>query len=140
MAHKFVDWVLTILLWALVLAVVAGILWLFIQPVLVWTDKSEFRLYCRVALLLMAVGVFAILRLYNSIVQNTRFLVKLRTDVAKVLAEFPTLQRSINTLSQKNDSLRGTVSANTKAVTTLSEEAREILSALKHNGNLKNPS
>ena len=128
---------LTILLWMLVSAIVVGVLWLFIQPVVVWNDKSEFRLYCRVALLLMAVGVFGILRLYNSIVQNTRFLVKLRTAVDKVLAELPVLQRSLNTLTQHGDSLKGTVSSNTKALGALSEEARELISTLKVNGTHK---
>ena len=137
MAHKFIDWVTTILLWILIGLIIVGVLWLIIQPIIVWTDKSEIRLYCRIGLLMLAIMTFGILRLYNSIVHNTRFLVKLREVTAKVLSELPTLQRSLNLLGSKNDSLKGTVSNNTKALGILSEDARELLTLMKQNGNVK---
>lgn len=137
MENKFLDWTLTILLWVAIGLVVVGILWLFIQPIIVWTDKSEFRLYCRTALLLLAVMVFGVLRLYNSVVQNTRFLVKTREVVSKLLTELPNLQRSLGMLGSKTDSLKGTVNANTRVLSNLSDEAREIISTLKPNGNSK---
>lgn len=139
MANKFIDWTLTILLWLVVVALVAFVLWGLIQPLVVWTDKSEMRLYIRLALLLLAVLTFGILRLYNSMVQNTRFLVKLHTEVGKVLAELPNLQRSLITLTQHGDSLKGTLNTTNKTLGTLSEEARELLTALKQNGTPKNP-
>lgn len=139
MAHKFTDWVITILLWLVLLALAVGIVWLFVQPIIVWTDKSEFRLYCRLALLFLAVIAFGVLRLYNSIVQNTRFMLKVREILQKVLMELPNLQRSLNMLGSKTDSLKGTMSNNTKALSTLSDEAREILSTLKSNGTVKKP-
>ena len=139
MAHKFTDWVITILLWLVLLALAAGIVWLFVQPIIVWTDKSEFRLYCRLALLFLAVIAFGVLRLYNSIVQNTRFMLKVREILQKVLTELPNLQRSLNMLGSKTDSLKGTMSNNTKTLSTLSDEAREILSTLKSNGTVKKP-
>ena len=137
MENKFLDWTLTILLWVAIGLIVVGILWLFIQPIIVWTDKSEFRLYCRTALLLLAVMVFGVLRLYNSVVQNTRFLVKTREILSRLLSELPNLQRSLGMLGSKVDSLKGTVTNNTKTITGLSDEAREILNALKSNGNVK---
>lgn len=137
MENKFLDWTLTILLWVAIGLIVVGILWLFIQPIIVWTDKSEFRLYCRTALLLLAIMVFGVLRLYNSIVQNTRFLVKTREILSRLLSELPNLQRSLGMLGSKVDSLKGTVTNNTKTMTGLSDEAREILNALKPNGNSK---
>lgn len=137
MENKFLDWTLTILLWVAIGLIVVGILWLFIQPIIVWTDKSEFRLYCRTALLLLAVMVFGVLRLYNSVVQNTRFLVKTREVVSKLLTELPNLQRSLGMLGSKTDSLKGTVNANTRVLSNLSDEAREIISTLKPNGNSK---
>lgn len=137
MENKFLDWTLTILLWVVIGLIVVGILWLFIQPIIVWTDKSEFRLYCRTALLLLAVMVFGVLRLYNSVVQNTRFLVKTREVVSKLLTELPNLQRSLGMLGSKTDSLKGTVNANTRVLSNLSDEAREIISTLKPNGNSK---
>ena len=139
MAHKFTDWVITILLWLVLLALAVGIVWLFVQPIIVWTDKSEFRLYCRLALLFLAVIAFGVLRLYNSIVQNTRFMLKVREILQKVLTELPNLQRSLNMLGSKTDSLKGTMSNNTKNLSTLSDEAREILSTLKSNGTVKKP-
>ena len=139
MAHKFTDWVITILLWLVLLALAVGIVWLFVQPIIVWTDKSEFRLYCRLALLFLAVIAFGVLRLYNSIVQNTRFMLKVREILQKVLTELPNLQRSLNMLGSKTDSLKGTMSSNTKTLSTLSDEAREILSTLKSNGTVKKP-
>ena len=139
MAHKFTDWVMTILLWLVLLALLLGVVWLIVQPIVIWTDKSELRLYCRLALLLLAIMTFGVLRLYNSIVQNTRFLFKVREAIQKVLVELPNLQRSLNMLGSKTDSLKGTMSNNTKALGSLSDEARELLSLLKANGNVKKP-
>ena len=137
MENKFLDWLLTILLGVVIGLVIAGILWLFLQPIVVWTDKSEFRLYCRFALLLLVIMDFGVLRLYNSIVQNTRFLIKVREILSKLLTELPNLQRVLSMLGSKTDSLKGTVSNNTKTLAGLSEEAHEILNALKSNGNYK---
>ena len=139
MAHKFTDWVMTILLWLVLLTLLLGVVWLIVQPIVIWTDKSELRLYCRLALLLLAIMTFGVLRLYNSIVQNTRFLFKVREAIQKVLVELPNLQRSLNMLGSKTDSLKGTMSNNTKALGSLSDEARELLSLLKANGNVKKP-
>ena len=139
MAHKFIDWVMTILLWLVLLVLLLGVVWLIVQPIVVWTDKSELRLYCRLALLLLATMTFGVLRLYNSVVQNTRFLFKVREVLQKVLVELPNLQRSLNMLGSKTDSLKGTMSNSTKALGSLSDEARELLSSLKVNGNVKKP-
>lgn len=139
MAHKFTDWVMTILLWLVLLALLLGVVWLIVQPIVIWTDKSELRLYCRLALLLLAIMTFGVLRLYNSVVQNTRFLLKVREAIQKVLVELPNLQRSLNMLGSKTDSLKGTMNSNTKALSGLSDEARELLSLLKANGNVKKP-
>ena len=139
MANKFIDWVVTFLLWTAIGLLIGGVLYLFIQPIVEWTDQSEFRLYCRLALLLLSIIAFGVLRLYNSIVQNTRFLLKIREVAGKLLAELPNLQRSLNMLGSKTDSLRGTVANNTKVLGTLSDEARDLLTSLKQNGNLKKP-
>lgn len=130
---------MTILLWLVLLALLLGVVWLIVQPIVIWTDKSELRLYCRLALLLLAIMTFGVLRLYNSIVQNTRFLFKVREALQKVLVELPNLQRSLNMLGSKTDSLKGIMSNNTKALGSLSDEARELLSSLKANGNIKKP-
>lgn len=130
---------MTILLWLVLLALLLGVVWLIVQPIVIWTDKSELRLYCRLALLLLAIMTFGVLRLYNSVVQNTRFLLKVREAIQKVLVELPNLQRSLNMLGSKTDSLKGTMNSNTKALSGLSDEARELLSLLKANGNVKKP-
>lgn len=51
--------------------------------------------YFKIFLLLWVVGVFGLLRLYNSQVSNTRFIIKLREVIVKVLSDIPGLERVI---------------------------------------------
>lgn len=131
MENKFVDWALTILLWILVIAFVVGVLWLFIGPIVRWTELSEFRLYIRAALVMLAVIAFGVLRIYNSHVQNTRVLFKVHQELNKALAELPVLQRSLHNLGIRTDSLRNGIVSNTKGLGELSADAKEVLTALK---------
>ena len=144
MGNKFVDKSLAILLWVVVVAVIASVIGMILQPIIFWTDKSEWRLYVRVGLLLLAVIAFGVLRLYNSTVQNTRVAFKVQQYLDRILSHLPQLQNSMRTLGLKEDGLRGVVSSNTKAVEGLSQDAREVLTALKqkHHNNgqsTKNP-
>jgi type VI protein secretion system component VasK len=132
MANKFVDGILTVLLWVFVLAVVAGVVWFLAEPIIYWTGQSEFRLYVRVALLLLAIIAFGVLRLYNSQVQNTRVLFKLHQEISKLLAELPMLNRALHNLGGRADTLKTLTQGNTKALSQLSEDAREVINNLKH--------
>lgn len=129
MANKFIDY----LMWAALIAIVLGVLWLILEPIIWWTDKSEMRLYIRVFLIMFAVSTFATLRLYNSIVQNTRFSIKLREALLKFQQAIPGLERSMKNLNSSlgnvkasADSLKKEVSDNTDKVEKLIERINKI--------------
>lgn len=129
MANKFIDY----LMWAALIAIVLGVLWLILGPIIWWTDKSEMRLYIRVFLIMFAVSTFATLRLYNSIVQNTRFSIKLREALLKFQQAIPGLERSMKNLNSSlgnvkasADSLKKEVSDNTDKVEKLIERINKI--------------
>lgn len=128
MVNKFIDY----LMWVVLAAIVLGILWLIAEPIIWWTEKSEMRLYIRIFLIMFAVGTFAVLRLYNSIVQNTRFEIKLREALLKFQQTVPGLERSIKNLSTSlgnvkasTDALKKEVSDNTDKVEKLTEKIRK---------------
>lgn len=125
-------------MWAAIIAVAFGSLWLIIEPVVWWTEKSEMRLYVRIFLLMFAVNTFAVLRLYNSIVQNTRFSIKLREALMKFTNAVPGLERAMKNLSgslgsvkTSEDSLKKELSDNTAKVEKLTDKINKI-------NNLKN--
>lgn len=129
MANKFIDY----LMWAALIAIVLGVLWLILEPIIWWTDKSEMHLYIRVFLIMFAVSTFATLRLYNSIVQNTRFSIKLREALLKFQQAIPGLERSMKNLNSSlgnvkasADSLKKEVSDNTDKVEKLIERINKI--------------
>lgn len=116
------------LIWAILIAIILGILWLLVEPLIWWTPYSEVRLCIRIFLIMFALNTFAVLRLYNSIVQNTRFSIKLRETLAKLSGSFPGFERAMkglgNTLSAHKatlDSLKKETSENTDAVKKLTE-------------------
>ena len=113
-----------------------GVLWLILEPIIYWTDKSEMRIYCRLFLIMMAIITFAILRLYNAIVQNTRFEIKLRDSINKVSQYFPTLERALHSVNQslgmhKNsiEALRKAEDQNRDAIEKLIENAKKLSNA-----------
>lgn len=55
----------------------------------------EIRYYVIVFLLVVMVGVFGVLRMYNATVQNTRFLHKLNQDLVKYTRELKTLAKAV---------------------------------------------
>lgn len=125
-------------MWAAIIVVAFGSLWLIIEPVVWWTEKSEMRLYVRIFLLMFAVNTFAVLRLYNSIVQNTRFSIKLREALMKFTNAVPGLERAMKNLSgslgsvkASEDSLKKELSDNTAKVEKLTDRINKV-------NNLKN--
>lgn len=131
MVKKFIDY----LGFVLGIAVILGIGWLVIEPIIFWTDKSEWRLYCRLFLLLMAVIAFALLRLYNAVVQNTRFEIKLRDSISKITQYFPTLERALHTLSQVLSVNKNSIEALRKAEEAHREEIEKLIEQSKKNSN-----
>ena len=129
MVNKFIDY----LIWAVIIAIVLGVLWLIIEPIIWWTQYSEVRLCVRLFLLMFAVSTFATLRLYNSIVQNTRFSIKLREALNKFAGVVPGLERAMKNLNSSlgnvkasTDSLKKELSDNTDKVEKLTEKINRL--------------
>lgn len=129
MVNKFIDY----LIWAIFIAIVLGVLWLIIEPIIWWTQYSEVRLCVRLFLLMFAVSTFATLRLYNSIVQNTRFSIKLREALNKFAGVVPGLERAMKNLNSSlgnvkasTDSLKKELSDNTDKVEKLTEKINRL--------------
>lgn len=129
MVNKFIDY----LIWAIFIAIVLGVLWLVIEPIIWWTQYSEIRLCVRLFLLMFAVSTFATLRLYNSIVQNTRFSIKLREVFNKFAGVVPGLERAMKNLNislgnvkASTDSLKKELSDNTDKVEKLTDKINRL--------------
>lgn len=129
MANKFIDY----LTWTIFIVIVLGVLWLIIEPIIWWTQYSEVRLCVRLFLLMFAVSTFATLRLYNSIVQNTRFSIKLREALNKFAGVVPGLERAMKNLNSSlgnvkasTDSLKKELSDNTDKVEKLTEKINRL--------------
>lgn len=132
MENKFFNVASTILALLGIVAVFFWVVWLFAEPCIWWTPHSEVRLYVRAFLVLFAINTFASLRLYNSIVQNTRFSIKLRESVVKLQQLFPALDRSLRNLNSmmgnvksSTESLKKAIDTNTDKVDSLSDKMKK---------------
>lgn len=106
----------TVIVWSILGLILFGLLSLFIAPIIWWTPESEARLYIRFFLLCMALITFGVLRIYNAIVGNTRFLIKLRETVGKLQREIPALYRSMRVVSQASLVLKDAIDRVEKAL------------------------
>lgn len=122
MANKFVEYVI----WGFLIAVCLGVLWLLVEPIIWWTEQSEMRLYVRVFLVMFAISTFAILRLYNSIVQNTRFSIKLREALIKFTNAVPGLERAMKNLNSSLGNVKSSTDILKKSLDTNSEKADKL--------------
>lgn len=113
MVNKFVEY----LIWTILALVVIGVIWLLAEPIIWWTQYSEVRLCVRIFLLMFAANTFATLRLYNSIVQNTRFSIKLREVFVKLTNAIPGLERALKNLNSSLGSVRTSVDTLKKETT-----------------------
>lgn len=120
------------LIWALLLVlIVAGVTWLILEPVINWTHFSEARLYARLFLAMFAVNTFATLRLYNSIVQNTRFSIRLRESVVKFSALIPGIERALRNLSNSLGAAKASMDALKKEVSDGTDEVSKFTDKLR---------
>lgn len=104
---KLVKSVTIKLAWgALVFVAVVTVFYTLLKP---FFTGETMEGYIRIFLLLTLVNTFASLRLYNSQVANTRFLLKVREAVSKLLPQFVTLEKGIRNLdSTVKRSISGT--------------------------------
>lgn len=128
MVNKLVGF----LVWTIFIVVIFGILWILVEPIIWWTQYSEVRLCVRLFLIMFALNTFAVLRLYNSIVQNTRFSIKLRESQNKIVGVVPTLERAIKNLTNvlsgvrvSTDSLKKELNDNTDKVIQLTDKVKQ---------------
>ena len=114
--------VASIIFWmASVLAaiIVVLVLGLILYPLFV---GDELKFIIRLFIVLYVVQVFALLRLYNSIVQNTRFLIKMRESALRLREAFPALERAMRSLRSSNDNITAKISVNSERLKRLAEE------------------
>lgn len=131
---KHTDWIT----WTVIGLILLGGLWLILEPIIWWTDMSELRLYVRVFLIMFAVATFAVLRLYNSIVSNTRFIIKLHELIRAVQTSMSSLERTTKSAANAMGSLRNATSSlekttkeNSESVMVLSEKVKQIKTPTK---------
>lgn len=61
--------------------------------VLPYFEDKLFHFYCRVALLLLAICTFSLLRLYNAVVTNSGYLIRVVGGLKELLRSMPKMQR-----------------------------------------------
>ena len=117
---SIIFWMVSVLA-AIIVVLVLG---LILYPLLV---GDELKFCIRLFMLLYVIKVFALLRLYNSIVQNTRFIIKMRESAARLKESFPALERAMRSLRSSNDNIAAKMSVNSERLKRLTEEiASEI--------------
>ena len=134
MVNKFIDY----LIWAVIIAIVLGVLWLIIEPIIWWTQYSEVRLCVRLFLLMFAVSTFATLRLYNSIVQNTRFSIKLREALNKFAGVVPGLERAMKNLNSSLGNIKASTDSLKKELSDNADKVEKLTEKINRLSNIKN--
>ena len=127
MADKFSN----ILIWVVVAIVVIGLLFFIVQP-LIWDGYGEWVFYARLFIVLFALSTFAQLRLYNAIVQNTRFAIKLREALLKFIQVVPALERSMKNLNSTMGNVKSSSDAVKKALDNSADKTEELTDKLNH--------
>lgn len=116
------DFVTSLIFWVVSVAgamFAALILGAILYPLFV---GDELKFIIRLFIVLYVVQVFALLRLYNSIVQNTRFLIKMRESALRLREAFPALERAMRSLRSSNDNITAKISVNSERLKRLAEE------------------
>lgn len=124
--------------WAICIAVALGILWFIVEPIIWWTQYSEVRLYVRLFLLMFAVNTFAVLRLYNSIVQNTRFSIRLKEALNKFAGVVPGLERSMKNLNSTLGSVKSSTDSLKKELSDNTDKVEKLTEKINRFNNIKN--
>jgi len=127
----FADFIFT---WGLLVLFVGGLGWWLFRP---YGGVAEILFLARSAVLLLAVSAFAQMRLYNAIVANTRFTIKLREALLKMQQSLPTLERILRTTtnalgstSTSLDRLEKSVEKSSKDVVNSAENVSKKINEL----------
>ena len=127
MGNKFRS----IVIWTLILFGGVGVCVFVVYPLLKGGVYGEVRFFMRAVLLLAMVHTFAGLRLYNAIVNNTRFSIKLRESVIRLQQSFPALQRVMHQLNIEVGDMRDSLRETKKSLDSNSDETHEVTELLK---------
>lgn len=134
MFSKFINYVI----WTALVAAVLGVVWFLVQPFVIFSGLvSEWTFYVRLFIVLFAIQTFATLRLYNSIVQNTRFAIKLRESLLKFNQALPALERSLKNLNSSMGNIKSVVENARKDIKDNTEEVQELSNKLRKSYNKK---
>lgn len=133
MGNKFANY-LTLGIIAIILI---GVIALLVEPLIFWTEYSEIRLYVRLFLIMFAVNTFAVLRLYNSIVQNTRFSIRLRESFIRLTAFIPGLERAIKNLGFSLNNVKASTDALKKGISDNTDKVEKVLDKINRVSNSK---
>lgn len=133
MGNKFANY-LTLGIIAIILI---GVITLLVEPLVFWTEYSEIRLYVRLFLIMFAVNTFAVLRLYNSIVQNTRFSIRLRESFIRLTAFIPGLERAIKNLGFSLNNVKASTDALKKGISDNTDKVEKVLDKINRVSNSK---
>lgn len=134
MFSKFINYVI----WTALVAAILGVAWFLIQPFVTFSGLvSEWTFYVRLFIVLFAIQTFATLRLYNSIVQNTRFAIKLREALLKFNQALPALERSLKNLNSSMGNIKSVVENARKDIKDNTEEVQELSNKLRKSYNKK---
>ena len=134
MFSKLIDY----LIWAAIIVAALGVAWFLLQPIVMYNGLvSEWTFYVRLFVVLFTVQTFAILRLYNSIVQNTRFAIKLREALLKFSQALPALERSLKNLNSSMGNIKSVVENARRDIKDNTEEIGELNVKLRKSYNKK---
>lgn len=128
----------TILIYSLLVLVVAGIIALLAIPIIL--GKWEV-FYIHLFLTLFLIQTTGILRLYNAVFHNTRFLIKTQKKLQSILVEVPILRRVISnevtTEKQNTTALRDLLKQSQEECAKIDLLKTEMEKWRKTNGNIK---
>lgn len=119
--------------WIVLFAIIIGAIFFVAQPI-IWSDNyADWVVYARAFLLLSLISTFAQLRLFNAIVKNSLFLIKLRDAVYKLTEKFPMLDKGLRTLNvtltnnnSRADALKKSIDVQNEATDKLTEKIDRI--------------
>lgn len=127
------DKIMGIVGWIVLFAIIIGAVFFIVQPI-IWSENyADWVVYARAFLLLSLISTFAQLRLFNAIVKNSLFLIKLRDAVYKLTEKFPMLDKGLKTLNvtltnnnSRADALKKSIDAQNEATDKLTEKIDRI--------------
>ena len=120
------DKIMGVIGWIVLVAIIIGAIFFIVQPIIWSEDFAEWVVYARAFLLLFLISTFAQLRLFNAIVKNSLFLIKLRDAVYKLTEKFPMLDKGLKTLNVTLTNNNSRADALKKALDTQNEVTEKL--------------